>query len=81
MIPFHIIYSWLFRSFRIDGETELLIRLSKDGYKKFMIVKRSWIFALFIAWIPLVILALSVLSITIAATSIVIVPIAYTVII
>jgi hypothetical protein len=44
MIPFHIIYSWLFKSFRIDGETELVDRLMADGYKKLIIIKRSWIF-------------------------------------
>lgn len=70
MIPFHIIYRWLFKSFRIDGETELLDRLVEEGYKKFMIIKRSWIFALFTSWIPLMILILSCTSIFIALESI-----------
>ncbi len=56
MIPFDKIYSWLFKSFNISGETELISRLVRDGYTHIMIVKRSWIFALFMLWIPLVIL-------------------------
>jgi hypothetical protein len=70
MIPFHIIYSWLFKSFRINGETELIQRLKNDNYKKIMIIKRSWIFALFTIWIPLVIISLGIISITIAYSSI-----------
>jgi hypothetical protein len=81
MIPFHIIYSWLFKSFRIDAETDLLDRLVKDWYNKFIIVKRSWIFALFIAWIPLMIICLSGISIAIAYTQIPVAIIAYTIII
>lgn len=56
MIPFDKIYSWLFKSFNISGETELIERLVGDGYAEIMIIKRSWIFALFILWIPIVIL-------------------------
>ncbi len=70
MIPFHSIYTWLFKSFRISGETELVDRLIAEGYTRIMIVKRSWIFALFVLWIPVVILFLSMLSIHIAYISI-----------
>lgn len=70
MIPFHIIYSWLFKSFRISGETELIDRLLQDEHKKLMIVKRSWIFALFVLWLPIVILMLSGISIYIVQESI-----------
>lgn len=80
MIPFHIIYSWLFKSFNISGETELIDRLINDGYQKLMIVKRSWIFALFVLWLPIVILFLSGLSIYIAQTSVRIDYIKYTII-
>lgn len=70
MIPFHIIYSWFFKSFRISGETELIDKLINNGYTRLMIVKRSWIFALFVLWIPLLILVLSGVSIFIAQKSI-----------
>lgn len=70
MIPFHSIYTWLFKSFRISGETELVDRLIAEGYTRIMIVKRSWIFALFVLWIPVVIVLLSMLSIYIAYISI-----------
>ena len=66
MIPFHRIYSWFFKSFRINGETELIDRLISDGYSRILIIKRSWIFALFVLWIPVVILTLSCVSIGIA---------------
>jgi hypothetical protein len=45
-----------------------------------MIIKRSWIFALFLLWIPIVILGLSGMSIWIAYDSIDIVAIKYTLI-
>jgi hypothetical protein len=80
MIPFDKIYSWLFKSFNISGETELIGRLMKDGYTHMMIIKRSWIFALFLLWIPIVILGLSGVSIWIAYDSIDIVAIKYTLI-
>ncbi len=81
MIPFHRIYSWLFKSFRISSETELIDRLIEEGEKTIMIVKRSWIFWLFIAWLPLVIIGLSWISIYIAITQLTIDVIRYPIII
>jgi hypothetical protein len=69
MIPFHSIYGWLFKSFRIAGETNLIDRLISDGYEKILIIKRSWIFALYVLWMPVVILSLSAVSIWIALYS------------
>lgn len=69
MLPFHHIYSWFFKSFRIDWETEIVDRLISEWYSSIMIIKRSWIFALFILWVPLIILGLSGLSIWIALYS------------
>lgn len=46
-----------------------------------MIIKRSWIFALYVLWIPLLILSLSATSIWIALYSIEVVYIQYTIII
>ncbi len=80
MIAFHRIYSWLFKSFRISGETELIERLIIDGYSKIMVIKRSWIFFLFVSWIPLCILALSSISIWIALYSVSVAYIQYTII-
>jgi hypothetical protein len=81
MIPFHKLYSWLFKSFNISGETLLLDRLKNEGHSHFMIIKRSWIFALLMLWIPLLILILSGISIYIAYESIEIIEIQYTIII
>ncbi len=81
MIPFHRIYSWLFKSFQIAGETKIITRLSDEWYKRIMIIKRSWIFALFVLWIPIVILLLSYISIWIVVMSVSIVIIQYIVII
>jgi hypothetical protein len=80
MIPFDRIYSWLFKSFNISGETELIERLVRDGFTQIMIIKRSWIFALLMLWIPLVILGLSGVSMWIAYDSIDIPAIKYTLI-
>ncbi len=81
MIPFDRIYSWLFKSFNISGESILINRLIEEWYQEFMIIKRSWIFALFIIWLPISILILSCLSIFIAYYSITIDSIRYTLII
>ncbi len=80
MIPFHSIYGWLFKSFRIGGETDLVDRLVWEWYARILIVKRSWIYALFVLWLPLTILALSIASISIAVSSIAIPAIQYTII-
>lgn len=80
MIPFDKLYTWLFKSFNISSETELIQRLVDDGYQEIMIIKRSWIFALLMLWMPLVILILSAISIWIAYDSIDIVAIKYTLI-
>lgn len=81
MIPFDRIYSWLFKSFNISWETELIDRLIADWHTEVMIIKRSWIFALLMLWIPIVILWLSWLSIWIAYDSIDIDVIKYTLIV
>ncbi len=66
MIPFHRIYSFLFKSFDINSETDTIKRLQSDGIERIMIIKRSWIFALAMFWIPLTILALAGANIWIA---------------
>lgn len=80
MIPFNRLYSWLFKSFNISGETALIDRLISEWYEEIMIIKRSWIFALFMIWLPMAILGLSWLSIYIAYDSIDIASIKYTLI-
>lgn len=70
MIPFDKIFSWLFKSFNISGETLLIDRLISEWYQEFMIIKRSWIFALFMLWIPLAILGLSGVSVFVVNISI-----------
>ncbi len=81
MIPFHLIYSWLFKSFSISEETEIVDRLIKQWYDRIMFIKRSWIYILFTLWIPLVIILLSGASIWIAYDSIEIWAIKYTIIV
>lgn len=81
MIPFHRIYWWLFKSFSIAGETKLIERLIGEWYSRMMLIKRSWIFILFVLWEPLVILILSLVSTWIAYDSIDIPQIKYTIIV
>ncbi len=78
MIPFHKLYSWLFKSFNISWETIIIDRLISEWYTEFMIIKRSWIFAVFMLWIPVSILVLAGLSIYIAYSSIEVINIRYT---
>ena len=80
MIPFDRIYSWLFKSFNISGETVLVERLIADEYQRLLIIKRSWIFAVFTLWLPICILILSGISIFIAYSSIDIPAVKYTLI-
>lgn len=58
MIPFDRIYSFFFKSFNIDSETETIIRLKEEWVKEMMIIKRSWIFALKTIWIPMFLIAI-----------------------
>lgn len=69
MIPFHKIYTWLFRSFRIDSETSMVQGLINEGVKSIIIIKRSWIYALFLSWIPIVLFFLTLLNIYILSES------------
>lgn len=70
MIPFHKLYSWLFKSFNISWETILIERLINEWHQKYMIIKRSWIFWLFMLWMPLFVVILSCTSIYIALTQV-----------
>lgn len=80
MIPFHRIYSWLFKSFSIGEETVLLRKLHAEGYREMILIKRSWIYIFFVLWIPILLVLLSGLSIWIAYDSIDIPLIKYTII-
>lgn len=66
MIPFHKIYSTIFKSFNINSETETIERLNDEWIKKIMVIKRSWIFWLAMIWVPLLILILSFTNIYIS---------------
>lgn len=66
MIPFHKIYSAIFKSFNINSETETIGRLKSEWAKKVMIIKRSWIFWLAMIWVPFLILILWFLNIYIS---------------
>lgn len=81
MIPFHKIYSWLFKSFFIGEETALLKKLYDDGYTRMMLIKRSWIYIFFVSWIPILLVILSGISIWIAYDSIDIAVIKYPIIV
>lgn len=57
MLPFHRIYSFIFKSFDIKSETALVEKLSKEWVSDFLIVKRSWIYALATSWIALLLIS------------------------
>lgn len=80
MIPFHKIYSWFFKSFSIHSEISLIDKITDMGYKHIMLVKRSWIFILFVLWMPLLVFLMSLMSIWFAASSISFIPIKLTII-
>ncbi len=68
MIPFHKLYSLIFKSFDLKSETNTIKNLIEEKVTRLMIVKRSWIFALMIIWLPLLLLITAICNITIAFT-------------
>lgn len=66
MIPFHLIYSFLFKSFNIKSESETIEHLRDEGVTSVIIIKRSWIFALKMIWIPILIGCIASINIYIA---------------
>lgn len=57
MLPFHKIYSFLFKSFNVHSETETVTRMKDEWIQKIMVIKRSWIYGLSLVWIPITIAA------------------------
>lgn len=66
MIPFHKLYSLIFKSFDVKSETNTIKNLIAENVTRLMIIKRSWIFALMIIWLPVLILSIAILNITVA---------------
>ena len=66
MIPFHKLYSMIFKSFDVKSETNTIKNLVAENVTRLMIVKRSWIFALMIIWLPILILLTAILNIIVA---------------
>ena len=50
IINFRRLYEALFKSFNVAADTELVNRLESDWVNKLIILKRSWLFWLFISW-------------------------------
>lgn len=63
MIPFHKIYSALFKSFDLQSETNTIKHLISDGMSRVLIVKRSWIYALALIWVPLLLIVVASMNI------------------
>lgn len=56
MISFHKFFWFLFKSFRIDGEIQLLQKIIQEGNTEVVIIKRSWIFFILKLWMPLLLI-------------------------
>lgn len=63
MIPFHKLYSLIFKSFDLSSETNTIKNLITDGVSRVLIIKRSWIYALALIWIPILILLIAIANI------------------
>jgi hypothetical protein len=63
MIPFHKLYSLIFKSFDLKSETNTIKNLIEDGVSRVLIIKRSWIYALALFVTPLLILLIAVANI------------------
>lgn len=66
MLPFHKIYSAIFKSFDLKSETNTIKSLIHDGVSRVLIIKRSWIYALSLIWLPLFIFVIAIANIAIA---------------
>lgn len=62
LINFRTIYEKLFSSFDVAADTKMVEELEKDWVEKLMIIKRSWIFWLFISWMFIVVFALMLIN-------------------
>lgn len=62
LINFRTIYESLFSSFDVAADTKMVEELEKDWVDKLMIIKRSWIFGLFISWMFIVVFCLMLLN-------------------
>lgn len=51
MITFRKIYELLFSSFRVSNSRDLLNELEQEKTEKIIIIKRSWIYGLFMSFI------------------------------
>ncbi len=68
MIPFHKLYSLIFKSFDLKSETNTIKNLIDEGVSRVLIIKRSWIYALALILTPLLILLIAIANITTALT-------------
>ena len=50
MLNFRLLYEKLFSSFDVSADTKLVEELEREWVEKIMIIKRSWIFGIFISW-------------------------------
>ena len=60
MIPFHKLYSLIFKSFDLQSETNTIKHLITDGVSRVLIIKRSWIYALALIITPILILLIAI---------------------
>lgn len=63
MIPFHKLYSLIFKSFDLKSETNTIKNLIGDWVSRVLIIKRSWIYALALIITPILILTMALVNI------------------
>lgn len=63
MLNFQKIYEWIFKSFRINGSVGLVQIFEQEQIRHLMIIRRSWIYGIFINLLLLLILAVTVANI------------------
>lgn len=62
-IPFHKFYEYFNSSFDMELDQKMIETVKKKKVPRAMIIKRSYVFAIFISWVLLVTIALSVLNV------------------
>lgn len=50
MLNFRGLFEKLFKSFRPGGDTEMVLKLVEDDIRHVMIIKRYWLYGVFMMW-------------------------------
>lgn len=63
MLNFQKLFEFLFTSFRIDRDTELVAKITEDGHRFALLVKHAWVYGVFSSLILVPVVLVTVLNV------------------